>query len=167
VRLRPQRCVLVLHGVRLERKVLQTVEASGLGGYLPCTLESMHVAELELVSTRRHTLAHPGRPLARPLAHPCPEPKPRPKPKPKWEPKREPHPEQVLQLVPLLRFAGHLLRQLTHRRSLAWKQERPPPLSWVMFTKGHEKGWREVIEHTGWLLGEFYGVLVPQGKVWH
>ena len=62
VRLRPQRCVLVLHGVRLERKVLQTVEASGLGGYLPCTLESMHVAELELVSTRRHTIAHPGPP---------------------------------------------------------------------------------------------------------
>ena len=71
MRLRPQRCVLVLHGVRLERKVLQTVEASGLGGYLPCTLESMHVAELELVSTRRHTLAHtlgpsPGPPPAPP-----------------------------------------------------------------------------------------------------
>ena len=29
--------------------------------------------------------------------------------------------------MPLLRFAGHLVRQLTHRRSLAWKQEGPSP----------------------------------------
>ena len=103
MRLRPLRFVFVLHGVQFERNILLTVEASGLGGYLPCTLESMHVAELELVS-----------PLAE-LVNPNPSPSPSPSPSPNLN--------QALQLVPLLRFAWHLLRQLTHRRSLAWRQE--------------------------------------------
>ena len=78
IRLHPLRFVFVLHGVKFEASILHTVEASGLGGYLPCKLESMHVAELEL----------------------------------------------ALQLVPLLRFLWHLVRQLTRRRSSGdWKQE--------------------------------------------
>ena len=103
MRLRPLRFVFVLHGVQFERNILLSVEASGLGGYLPCTLESMHVAELELVS-----------PLAE-LVNPNPSPSPSPSPSPNLN--------QALQLVPLLRFAWHFLRQLTHRRSLAWRQE--------------------------------------------
>jgi hypothetical protein len=111
MRLRPLRFVFVFHGVQFERNILHTIEASGLGGYLPCTLESMHVAELELVS-----------PLAEPV-----NPRPKPAPEPTPEPEPEPNPNQALQLVPLLRFAWHLVRhlvrELTHRRSLAWKQE--------------------------------------------
>ena len=48
IRLRPLRFVLVFHDVKLESHILSVVEASGLGGYLPCKLESMEIDQLEL-----------------------------------------------------------------------------------------------------------------------